>query len=98
MIIIHASLHVLAVKQEAFLKEIQSLIITSRQESGNISYRLQKDTEDTNIFTMIEVWEDMKAVASHNSSTHFKDFTDQAKDFLAAPIKIDLYQAEALNL
>ena len=45
MIIIHAIFQVDPAKQQAFLEEIQPLIHGSREESGNVSYDLYKDTE-----------------------------------------------------
>ncbi|MED4462752.1 putative quinol monooxygenase [Metabacillus fastidiosus] len=98
MIIMHAKLHVNPVKEDAFLEEIQPLIASSREEEGNISYRLQKDTENENVYTMIEVWQDMQAVASHNSSDHFIKFTAKAQDFLAAPLEIEVFEGQKLKL
>lgn len=98
MIIIHANFNVNAVKQEDFLKEIHPMIAASRQENGNISYNLQKDTEAENVFTMVEVWQDAKDVASHNSSKHFMDFGAKAKGFLAAPMVIHAFEGEALKI
>lgn len=53
------------------LEEIHPLIHSSREESGNVSYDLYKDTEKENVYTMVEVWKDEVAVASHNTSEHF---------------------------
>ena len=58
MIIIHAVFHINPAKQDSFLEEIQPLIAASREESGNVSYELHKNTEKENVFTMVEVWED----------------------------------------
>ncbi|HDV4624086.1 TPA: antibiotic biosynthesis monooxygenase, partial [Bacillus anthracis] len=45
MIIIHAIFQVDPAKQQSFLEEIHPLIHSSREESGNVSYDLYKDTE-----------------------------------------------------
>ncbi|MED1203567.1 putative quinol monooxygenase [Heyndrickxia acidicola] len=97
MIIIHAGLTVNPEKQEAFLKELQPLIEASRKESGNISYDLKKDTEKENVFTMVEVWQDAAAVASHNASEHFTSFVAKAKEFLAAPLDVKAYEGQPLK-
>ncbi len=97
MIIIHATFHIHAAKQDEFLQEIQPLIAASRAEKGNISYRLQKDTETEHVFTMIEVWQDMQAVSSHNSSEHFTSFVAKAKDFLTAPLDVKAFEGKPLN-
>lgn len=97
MIIIHATFHIHAAKQDTFLQEIQPLIVASRAERGNISYRLQKDTETENIFTMVEIWQDLQAVANHNSSEHFTSFVAKAKDFLTAPLDVQAFEGKPLN-
>lgn len=98
MIIIHANFHVNPAKQDLFLEEIQPLVAASREENGNISYRLQKDTESENVFTMVEVWQDMQAVASHNSSEHFTKFGAKAKEYLTAPLDVKAFESEPLEL
>ena len=52
MIIIHAIFQVDPAKQQSFLEEIHPLIHSSREESGNVSYDLYKDTEKENVYTM----------------------------------------------
>jgi len=98
MIIIHANLQINPSKQDLFLKEIQPLVAASRAESGNISYRLQQDTESANVFTMVEVWQDLQAVAQHNASAHFTKFTENAKEFLTAPLEVQAFEGEPLEL
>ncbi|WP_026565806.1 putative quinol monooxygenase [Bacillus sp. UNC41MFS5] len=98
MIIIHATFHINPAKRDLFLEEIQPLIAASREENGNISYRLQKDTENENVFTMVEVWQDMQAVANHNSSEHFTKFVANAKNFLTAPLEVKAFEGHPLKL
>ncbi|KQX64866.1 MULTISPECIES: putative quinol monooxygenase [unclassified Paenibacillus] len=94
MIIIHAEFNVYPAKHEAFLNEIQPLIAASRAEDGNISYDLLKDTEVENKFTMVEVWQDQAAIASHNASDHFTSFVGKAGNFLNAPLQVKAYQGQ----
>ncbi|PFN79169.1 antibiotic biosynthesis monooxygenase [Bacillus sp. AFS076308] len=98
MIIIHATFHINPVKQDIFLEEIQPLIASSREENGNISYRLQKDVENENVYTMVEVWQDMQAVTSHNSGNHFTKFVAKAKDFLSAPLEVKAFEGKPLKV
>lgn len=98
MIIIHATFQINPAKENQFLEEIQPLISASREESGNISYRLQKDVEKEYVYMMVEVWQDMQAVASHNSSDHFTKFVAKAKDFLAAPLEVKAFEGQSLKL
>ncbi|WP_050183919.1 putative quinol monooxygenase [Domibacillus robiginosus] len=96
MIIIHARFQVNAAKEEAFLAQIRSLVEGSRAEAGNISYDLMKDTEQEQVYTMVEVWKDAEAVALHNTSSHFTAFVGQASEFLTAPLEVSSYEASPL--
>lgn len=98
MIIIHATFHINPAKEELFLKEIQPLIAASRAENGNISYRLQKDTEKENVYTMVEVWQDLQSVGSHNSSAHFTAFTAKAREYLTAPLEVQAIEGQMMKL
>lgn len=97
MIIIHATFQVDPAKQQTFLEEVQPLLHGSREESGNVSYDLYKDTEKENVYTMVEVWKDEAAVASHNTSEHFTSFVSKASQFLTAPLNIKAYNGELVE-
>ncbi|MFB5761349.1 putative quinol monooxygenase [Paenibacillus medicaginis] len=98
MIIIHAVMHVNPVNNEGFLQGIQTLIAASREEDGNISYSLHKDTEKEFTYTMIEVWKGPDAVSSHNQSAHFQAFAAKARSYLTAPLSIKAYTGEPLEI
>jgi quinol monooxygenase YgiN len=98
MVIIHATFYIDLAKEDKFLTEIQPLIEGSRAESGNIYYRLQKDTEKENVYTMVEVWKDQEAVAIHNASEHFTSFVAKADNFLTAPLDIQSFEGQPLTL
>jgi quinol monooxygenase YgiN len=97
MIIIHAGFQVLKEKEEEFLDEIYKLVDASREESGNVSYHLMKDTEKTNAYLMVEVWKDHEAVQSHNGSEHFTSFISKAKPYLSAPLDVKIYDGNLLE-
>lgn len=97
MIIIHAIFQVDPAKQQSFLEEIQPLLHGSREESGNVSYDLYIDTEKESVYTMVEVWKDEAAVASHNTSEHFTSFVSKAPQFLTAPLDIKVYSGELVK-
>lgn len=97
MIIIHAVFQVDPAKQQAFLEEIQPLIHGSREESGNVSYDLYKDTEKESVYTMVEIWQDAEAVASHNVSEHFTSFVSKANQFLTAPLDIQVFDGQPVQ-
>ncbi|MCW9132120.1 antibiotic biosynthesis monooxygenase [Bacillus paramycoides] len=97
MIIIHAIFQVDPAKQQSFLEEIQPLIHGSREESGNVSYDLYRNTEKESVYTMVEVWKDESAVASHNASEHFTSFVSKASQFLTAPLSVQVYNGELVQ-
>ena len=97
MILIHARFQVDPLKEPVFLAETASLIQASKEESGNLSYQLFKDTEQEHQFMMVEVWKDAAAVEAHNSSEHFTAFAAKAGQFLTAPLDIQVYDAQPLK-
>ncbi|KQL32699.1 monooxygenase [Bacillus sp. FJAT-25509] len=97
MIIIHAKMTIDSAKETMFLEEMTSLLELSRAEEGNISYDLTKQTDRVNEYIMVETWQDLNAVATHNTSAHFTAFAEKAKDYLTAPIQINLYEANKIK-
>ncbi|MEE6449245.1 putative quinol monooxygenase [Gottfriedia acidiceleris] len=97
MIIIHAKMTIDSSKETKFLEEMTSLLDLSRAEEGNISYDLTKQTDRENEYIMVEIWKDLNAVAAHNTSAHFTAFAEKAKEFLTAPIQINLYEANKIK-
>ena len=49
------------------------------------------------VYTMVEVWKDEAAVASHNTSEHFTSFVSKAKQYLTAPLDIKAYNGELVK-
>ncbi|MCQ6561292.1 putative quinol monooxygenase [Paenibacillus mendelii] len=97
MIIIHARLQVKPDQEQSFLEEMRTLLPQTRAEAGNISYDLLKSTEQAHHYTMVELWKDMGAAASHNSSAHFTAFLQKAAAFLAAPMDLNVFNGEPVN-
>ncbi|UKS29687.1 antibiotic biosynthesis monooxygenase [Paenibacillus sp. HWE-109] len=97
MIILHANLQVNPARNDDFLREVKALVAASRVEDGNIAYNLYLDIEKECTYTMVEIWENLDAVASHNKSDHLKTFVSRAREFLAAPLIIKSYKGEPLE-
>lgn len=98
MIIIHAHLQVKPDQEQAFLEEMKTLLLPlSRAEEGNISYDLMKNTEKEHHYTMVELWKDAEATASHNTSAHFTAFVQKASVFMAAPMDLKVFNGESVN-
>ena len=73
-----------------FLAEIGGLIKASQAEKGCIEYILHKDTEKPRTYCLIEKWQDSKAVALHNNTTHFTSTVP--KLLKLAKVEIDVYE------
>ncbi|WNB93785.1 putative quinol monooxygenase [Bacillus sp. NEB1478] len=97
MIIIHAGFQVIKENEEVFLEESYKLIDASREESGNISYDLMKDTERNNAYLMVEVWKDHQAVQNHNESEHLTGFINKVKPYLSATKDVKIFDAKILD-
>lgn len=97
MILIHAGFQVDPMKEADFLTEVGLLVKASREEAGNLSYQLFKDTEQEQRFMMVEVWKDAAAVDTHNSSLHFTSFAAKAGEFLTAPLDIQVYDGQPMK-
>ncbi|MDQ0091031.1 quinol monooxygenase YgiN [Paenibacillus anaericanus] len=97
MIIIHAHLQVKPEQEQAFLDEMKTLLPLSRAEEGNISYDLMKSTEQEHHYTMVELWKDVAATTSHNTSAHFTSFVQKAPTFMAAPMDLKVFSGEPVN-
>lgn len=98
MLIIHAHMQVKPDQEQAFLEASKVLVQASREEAGNISYDLKKSTEEGQQYTMIEIWENLGAIETHNTSEHFTVFVKQAQAFMAAPMDIQAFSAERAKL
>jgi quinol monooxygenase YgiN len=88
MIIIHAHLSIKPDQEQAFL---------AAAKEGNISYNLNKSTEQEHQYVMIELWKDEAATAAHNTSAHFQGFVQQAAAFMAAPMNVEVFAGEAVK-
>ncbi|MCM3758521.1 antibiotic biosynthesis monooxygenase [Sporosarcina aquimarina] len=97
MIIIHAHLQVKPDQEQAFLEEVKTLLPASRAEEGNISYDLLKSTEQDCHYTMVEIWNDLEATATHNTSEHFTAFVQKAPTYLAAPMDLKVFNGEPVK-
>jgi len=97
MIIIHANLQVKPDQEQLFLEEMKTLLPLSRAEEGNISYELLKNIEKNHHYTMVELWKDVEATASHNTSAHFTAFVQKASVFMAAPMDLKVFSGEAVR-
>ncbi len=71
-------------KRDAFIEAVRPLIAASRAEKGNIAYDLYEDADDENALCFIEKWENMAAIAAHNTSPHFREWIASKSEFVAS--------------
>lgn len=74
------------------LKDILvSLIVSARQEEGNISYDLHCSTENPNEFLFDEVWSNQAAFDKHYQSPKSHKDRDTVSSLLVRPLQIKTY-------
>jgi quinol monooxygenase YgiN len=79
-------------KAEEFKVLAERLVNESRKESGCISYSLYEDSNNSNILTFIEVWENSEAINLHNKSEHFTSIVPKFGEFKEGQSEINLYK------
>lgn len=79
-------------KTEEFKILAERLINESRKETGCISYNLYEDSNNCNILTFIEEWENSEAIMAHNSSEHFTSIVPKFGELRETQTEINLYK------
>ena len=69
-------------KVEAFLELAKELVVASRKEAGCLSYALNKDLFEGNVFYFTEDWQDKAALEEHHHAEHFERLFPQIKEML----------------
>ena len=84
-----------AAKKECIdkLKEsLMAMLEPTRNEEGCLSYQLNLDTENSNVFTMIEKYKNQEAYEYHGQQPHLKNLLTFVGD-LAESIEVSTYKA-----
>ena len=84
MILVNATFDIQASQRENFLRDIQALIDSSKQEAGCVGYDLYESTSVENRFVMIENWEDQAALEQHNQNPVLIDFAQNVANYVSA--------------
>ncbi|MCB2313861.1 antibiotic biosynthesis monooxygenase [Clostridium tagluense] len=79
-------------KTEEFKLLAEKLINESRKESGCISYNLYEDSNNCNILTFIEEWENSEAINIHNNSEHFTSIVPKFGELKQSQSEVNLYK------
>ncbi|WP_214700602.1 putative quinol monooxygenase [Exiguobacterium sp. s57] len=94
MILVNATFDIQASQRENFLRDIQVLIDSSKQEAGCVGYDLYESTSVENRFVMIENWEDQAALEQHNQNPVLINFAQNVANYVSAK---PVVQVAAIN-
>jgi len=61
-------------REEDLARELQSLVVPTRQEKGCLTYELHRDTENDKLFMFYEQFADQAALDAHIAAPYFKKF------------------------
>jgi len=78
-------------KANELLSIVSSLIEPTRKEPGCLQYMLLQNNEDPTDFTLVEEWQDSKALEAHFATKHFKDAVNKLPNLVAAEPDIRRY-------
>lgn len=68
-------------KTEEAVLLFKELVEKSKKEGGCLSYILHIDTENENIYTIIEEWENVESLENHFKTEHFKILSEKIKKY-----------------
>jgi quinol monooxygenase YgiN len=77
---------------ETFINLANELITESKKEAGCREYNLYQDTENKNVLTFIEKWEDEEAIKLHNESAHFTSIVPKLGEMQVKDTEVNLYK------
>ena len=78
-------------KMEQFYQLADELIENSRKETGIVTYKLFKSTENDNEVLFFEEYADQEAMQQHSKSAHFNKFMEAVKPLLAGEPRLEMF-------
>ena len=91
MIKVVAKFRVESEKTEEFKTIADQLITKTRQEEGNIAYKLYQGKDKSQILTFIEEWDDQPALENHKQTEHYQNALPQIGELLISEPEVDIY-------
>lgn len=85
MFIVHVTCHVKPDAIDDFITASGANHRGSRQEPGNLRWDLLRDTQDSCIFYLHEVYDDEAAFKAHQQTEHYFTWRDTVVDLLTGP-------------
>jgi len=78
-------------KVNELLSIVSSLVEPTRKEPGCLQYILLQNNEDPTDLTLVEEWQDSKALEAHFATKHFKEALKSMPNFVASEPDIRRY-------
>jgi len=97
MLVLHATMHVEPARRERVLEMLESLVETSRQDSGVVSYQAAVDVLDPTVIHFREVYEDEAGFEDHLHSEHVQAFEDEITEYLTTERDIRKFDVESVE-
>jgi quinol monooxygenase YgiN len=72
---------------------LRRLAETSRQEEGNLRFDVMQHTMRANHFTIIETWQNQKALDAHIAAVHTKQYRDELAPMTGSPLDERVFKA-----
>ena len=85
MLILLVNIHVLPQSIEEFRAATLENARQSREEPGIARFDFVQDTEDSNRFSLWEVYRDEEAAAAHKATAHWAKWTETVAPMMAEP-------------
>jgi quinol monooxygenase YgiN len=75
---------------------LQRLVEESRRDRGNLRFDIVQHTMRANHFTIVEAWQNRKALEAHAASSHMRQYRDAYGPMAGSPLDERIYEAVAL--
>src|SRR5262249_23800593 len=79
--------------KDACIAELKTLTEASRKDAGNLMFEVVQQTNRPNHFTVVEIWQDAKALDAHGTAEHTRRFRANLGPMLGAPHDDRVYAA-----
>lgn len=76
---------------EEYLVLIGELIKKTREETGNIEYKLFKENDREGQFVILEYWKNEEALEDHFKAAHFIEIVPQIQKLQEKPTEVSVY-------
>lgn len=74
--------------EKAALDAIHHCVVASRREQANLSYQCHRDVSNPNIFVFVERWRSPEALATHETTPHFRAMAQVFETALAEKLHV----------